>query len=92
MLRLWASDDFGTNPLIKGSVTKVNNLRAGVDTLVKGPSLKIRGKDINLSFLLYGLYENMSLTKTGSTATEDIEVNGVRLQIALIGGGLAIAW
>lgn len=92
MLRLWASDDFGTNPLVKGSVTRVNNLRAGIDTLIKGPSHKIRGKDINLSFLLYGLYENMSLTKTVSSATEDIEINGVRLQIALIGGGLAIAW
>ncbi len=92
MLRLWAADDVGSNPLLRGLSTRVDDLRAGADLLAKGFNFSPLGKNINLTFLMFTLYENLSLRKKNAGASGEVAINALNLQIALLGGGLAVTW
>ncbi|MBM4253039.1 MAG: hypothetical protein FJ146_13785 [Deltaproteobacteria bacterium] len=92
MLRLWLADDVGSNPLLRTLSTRVDDLRAGADLWIKGVSVNPLGKSTNLTFLLFGLYENLSLRKKIAGDSGEVAIDALNLQIAIVGGGLALTW
>jgi hypothetical protein len=92
MLRLWAADDVGSNPLLQGLSTRVDDIRAGADLFIKGMSVSPLGKKTNLTFLLFTLYENLSLRRKNAGDSGEVAIDSLSLQIAMMGGGLALSW
>ena len=88
LLRAWAGFDFGNNPLLKGQKTSVANTRAGLDALISGPDLG----PVNLSALLFVLYESESLSLKGTDDSLAVAVTSISFATTYLGVGLALSW
>jgi hypothetical protein len=93
LARGWMSRDFGYNPLQKGATTTVTNTRAGLDALIRGPSYGLFGRPVNLSFLVFGFYENVALEKDLDEADPAvIVIDRIEYDVGYLGGGIALSW
>lgn len=86
--RAWISSDFGGSAITKKSTT-VTDQRAGTDIIFKGPNLI---SDVNISFLAFSFYENVSIAIDKNADGTTPDVNALSYKVAYLGGGIAISW
>jgi hypothetical protein len=88
LLRLWLGADFSSISGAAATKAKINELRVGTDVHVKVLTLG----PVNWSLLAFGQYEQIQLSKSYSDNTQESVLRSIRLNLGMIGGGLAISW
>jgi hypothetical protein len=87
--RGWVARDASLQSGGKGTdAVEVVDSRYGVDFFLDGPRLRPLGKRASLSFLLFGLREQVAFTKSDP----DAAVKSINYEINYVGGGVALAY
>ncbi|MBM4254143.1 MAG: hypothetical protein FJ146_19430 [Deltaproteobacteria bacterium] len=88
LLRLWLGADFSSIAGSAATAAKINDVRAGSDLLVNVATLG----PIHWSILGFGVYERIQLAKQYPDGTREAALKSISLSLAMVGGGLALAW